>query len=207
MKNKISNSLSICIVVAVVVLFSYFFIHKSKKEEMAMNQVASLAGMQTGYFPWKAEREHLRERLDSIGLPALSEEGVALHIHQHLDIFIDGKSVSIPEYIGIDAMEKFISIIHTHDTSGMIHVESPKVDKFTLGQFFDIWGVSLTQNSIGGYANQNDKMLKVFVNGKEITTDPRELALEAHQEIVITYGTEKEIPNPIPSKYDFPEGE
>jgi len=51
----------------------------------------SLPGIQTGEAPWPPELNELRERLKIIGLPALQEEGSALHIHQHLDIF-DEKS-------------------------------------------------------------------------------------------------------------------
>jgi hypothetical protein len=32
------------------------------------------------------------------------------------------------------------SPLHTHDTSGIIHVESPTVRSFTLGEFVDLWG-------------------------------------------------------------------
>jgi len=47
-----------------------------------------LSGIQTGNAPWPVELDHRQERLSVIGLPALSEEGMVLHIHQHLDIFI-----------------------------------------------------------------------------------------------------------------------
>ena len=98
----------------------------------------------------------------------------------------------------------FITDMHTHDTTGTIHVESPTVQTFTLGQFFDVWGVRLTDDSIGGYTNQADKTLKMFVNGKLYTDNPRDLALAAHQEIVIAYGVDAELPQPIPSTYNFP---
>ncbi len=196
MENKNSKIISIIVVIVFLSILGYFVFHKNK---INTGPVAN--------SDWQAGGEHLRERLDSIGLPALKEEGMVLHIHQHLDIFIDGKVVAVPAYIGIDPMGKFISVIHTHDTSGVIHVESPEVKDFTLGQFFDIWGVGFTQNSMGMYVSQGDKMLKVFVNGKEYTSDPRVLILEAHQEIVITFGTEKEMPKSIPSSYTFPDGE
>ncbi len=166
-----------------------------------------LPGMQTGNAPWVAETSRLDDRLKVIGLPALSEEGMVLHTHQHLDIVIDGKPVPIPSGIGTNERIGFITSIHTHDTSGVIHVESPTIETFTLGQFFDIWGVRFTADTIGGYTSQENKTLRVFVNGKEHVGDPRTLALDAHQEIVIVYGTDKETPNPIPEVYGFPEGE
>ena len=76
-----------------------------------------------------------------MGLPALTAEGEALHTHQHIDIYVDGQPVVVPAYIGINATEGFLSPIHTHDSTGIIHVESPTVRDFTLGEFFDVWGV------------------------------------------------------------------
>lgn len=163
----------------------------------------NLPGMQTSNGPWDAETSHLRERLGALGLPALSEEGNALHIHQHLDIFIHGKEISVPAEIGINQLAGFISPIHTHDTSNIIHVESPTVQDFNLGQFFDIWGLQFTQNKIGGYQTDNQNTLQVFVDGKVFTGDPRTIVLQSHQEIVIVYGTPEESPKVIPATYNF----
>jgi len=166
---------------------------------------STLPGLQTGNAPWIAEIDHLKERLADIGLPALAEEGTVLHIHQHLDIFIHGKSVPVAAGIGINELAGFISPIHVHDDTGIIHVESPTIQTYTLGQFFDIWGVAFSANSIGGYTNDASSTLQVYVNGSKFNGDPRTLALAAHQEIVITYGTAEEQPV-IPSSFDFPAG-
>lgn len=193
-------------IVVVVIALLIIGGRASHKDVATITSPESLPGVQTGNAPWSAELDHLRERLTKIGLSALSQEGTVLHIHQHLDIYVDGKPVAIPAGIGINEAARFISDIHVHDTTGIIHVESPVRETFTLGQFFDIWGVEFTAQRIGGYQNQNDKTLKVFVNGVSYTGDPRQLALDAHQEIVIAYGTNQELPNPIPSSYNFPAG-
>jgi hypothetical protein len=62
------------------------------------------------------------------------------HIHQHLDIYVDGRKVPVPALIGIDPAAGFAPL-HVHDTSGVIHVESPTVRSYTLGEFFAVWGV------------------------------------------------------------------
>lgn len=178
----------------------------SHKSVVTVESPQTLPGIQTSQAPWPAELDHLRDRLKAIGLPALSAEGTVLHIHQHLDIYIDGKPVAVPAEIGVSQAAGFISDIHVHDNTGIIHVESPTVQTFTLGQFFDIWGVQFTSTNIGGYANTADKTLKVFVDGNPYSGDPRQLALATHQEIVITYGTDQELPKPIPSSYSFPAG-
>ena len=167
---------------------------------------STLPGIQTSDAPWAPEFTNLRARLADIGLPALPEEGTALHIHQHLDIFVNGTAVPVPALIGIDDAEGFISPIHVHDTTGIIHVESPTIQTFTLGQFFDIWGVRFTQSCIGGYCASETASLRVYVNGQLYQGDPRMLALAAHQEIVVAYGTAAQLPNPIPSSFDFPAG-
>lgn len=192
------------IVAGVVILlavagYNYF----SKPEEIVINPEA-LQGIQTGNAPWGVQTETLRPRLEAIGLPALAEEGAVLHTHQHLDISINGAKLNIPTDIGINEEEKFISQIHTHDLTGIIHVESPVVKDFTLGQFFDIWGVRFTDTCLGGYCAEEGKELKMYVNGQRADGNFRRRELKDHEEIVITYGSAQDEPSPIPSSYQFP---
>lgn len=164
-----------------------------------------LTGIQTNSAPWQPELTYLHRRLIEIGLPALAREGSALHIHQHIDLSINGQPVAIPSEIGINRIEGFISQIHTHDASGIIHVESNAVRTFNLGQFFDIWGVRFTASCIGAYCADTTRMLKVYVNGLLVSGDPRALALAAHQEIMVVYGSASDTPAII-SKYAFAQG-
>jgi len=166
----------------------------------------ALAGLQTGPAPWSIATSTLRARLESIGFPALSSEGSALHIHQHLDIFVEGRPVTVPASIGINQPADFLSPIHTHTDDGLIHVESNVDRTFDLGQVFDVWGVRFTSTCLGGYCDQGDRRLRVYVEGKRIRGDPRLLVLASHQEIVVTYGTSAQLPRPIPSSYSFPIG-
>ncbi len=166
----------------------------------------TLAGIQTNLGPWIAEKNRLQERLNAIGLPALTTEGEALHTHQHIDVFVHGQPVTVPAEIGVNEIANFISPVHTHDPTQVIHVESPVVQTFTLGQFFDIWGVRLTAQCIGGYCQTGDNTLKVFSNGTLVTGDPRMLELTAHQEIAVIFGTSTETPSTIPSSFKFDPG-
>jgi hypothetical protein len=183
-------------------------INKTKQVKVSINSDQinpdNLPGIQTGSVPWVAETDYLKERLAAIGLPVLSSEGTILHTHEHLDIFVSGKQLTIPQDIGINESGQFFSPIHTHDTTGIIHVESPVIQTFTLGQFFDIWGVRLTDKCIGGYCGSNTMTLRIYVNGKAVTSNFRNLVLSAHQEIVIAYGTDSQLPSSIPSSYNFP---
>ncbi len=168
---------------------------------------SALPGLLTGDAPWAANNgTSLAARLQATGLPALAEEGTTLHIHQHLDIFIHGQSVPVPADIGIDPAGSFIAPIHVHDDTAIVHVESPVVQPFYLGQFFDIWGVRLTQDCIGGYCATATDTLAFYVNGAPYAGNPRDLELQEHQEIAIVYGSAAEAPKQIPSSYNFPAG-
>ncbi len=131
----------------------------------APTAAAAVAGLQTGPAPWGADTTDLAARLRAIGLPPLSAaEGTAVHIHQHLDIYVDGQPIPVPALIGIDPTAGFAPL-HVHDTSGVIHLESPTVRGYTLGQFFAVWGVRLTPSCLGGYCASGDRRLRVYVDG------------------------------------------
>lgn len=161
----------------------------------------TLPGIRKTKAPWDPEYEFLADRLLPLGLQTLGAEGQETHYHSHLDIFVDGKKVEVPALIGINSGAQYITELHTHDTRGVIHVESPKAnDEFSLGQFMGEWGVFLNSKCIGGYCDG----LKWYVNGKQQTGNPETLILKPHQEIAIVVG---EPPAKIPSSYKFASGE
>src|SRR6185369_5083876 len=98
------------------------------------------------------------------GLPMLNSEGNVEHIHVHLDVLNDGQPVRVPANIGIDLAHGAISPLHTHDDTGVVHIESPVKRQFSLGEFFSEWGVSLSANNIGGLRATGDKRVRVYVN-------------------------------------------
>jgi hypothetical protein len=165
------------------------------------NASSSLPGIQTGPPPWPPELADLRQRLQVLGLPASPSMSANLHNHDLLQIFVHGKPVTVPASIGINQTAGFLTSLHTHDDSGIIHVESPTVEDFTLGQFFDVWGVRLSPTCIGGLCNSGDNQLRAYVDGKPWTGNPRDIPLKQHEDIVLTYGTPQEEPNPVPSNY------
>lgn len=167
---------------------------------------AGLPGELTGPAPWPRNVGQLHARLGTLGLPALGREGTRLHIHQHLDVFVNGDRVVVPAGIGIDAAGAFISPLHTHDATGVIQVESPTVRTFTLGQFIGVWGVRFTPRCLGGYCASGGDRLLVYVNGILVRGDPRRVPLEEHQEIVLAFGTRAQLPRPVPRSFAFPAG-
>ncbi len=174
----------------------------------SFGSMTSLPGALKTPPPWPANSEQLQLRLRAIGLPALTAEGRVVHIHQHLDIFVNGEPVEIPGDIGIGPGGAFLSDLHTHASypPGIIHVEASTPSSFSLGQFFAVWGVPLDAKCIGSLCEKGSKRLRMWVNGTELKADPTRLVLAAHQEIVIAYGTAAQVPKPVPSSYPWPEG-
>jgi hypothetical protein len=162
---------------------------------------SNLVGLQTGPAPWNQGLDTLPERLEPLGLHDLTTEGQVVHIHQHLDIFVNGRREPVPANIGIYGGQ-FLTELHTHDPSGIIHVESPTKREFDLGQFFGVWGVRLNADCVGGYCKQVTPWT-VYVNGQTSAGDPAAIVLQEHQEIAFVIGTP---PKQIPSTYKFPPG-
>ena len=62
---------------------------------------ANLPGLMRKPPPWPKNTAQLDARAKQIDIQILPTEGVKLHIHQHLDIYVDGKHVTVPPLIGI----------------------------------------------------------------------------------------------------------
>ena len=155
--------------------------------------------------PWAANGNGLHVRLAAVGLPALPSQGTVIHIHQHLDLFANGRRVTVPAGIGIDPRGGFFAPLHTHDSTGILHVESATRRSYTLGDFFGVWGVRLTRRCVGGFCAGGGKRLQVFSDGRRVR-DPVHLSLTAHEEIVVAFGTPAQVPRPLPKSYTFPVG-
>ena len=180
---------------AVVGVGAFLFINRSEPASPS-----SLPGVLTTDAPWPANAAQSAARADALGLPA---EGTTMHEHANVQIFVSGRQEPIPTDIGIDLDAGTGQSIHTHDDTGTVHLESSQARTFTLGEFFGVWGVRLTPSCIGGYCNDGQNRLRVYVGGEQQTGDPRDITLDDQSVIVVTYGTEKQLPDPIPSTFDF----
>ncbi len=130
-------------------------------------------------------------------MQALTEELLAFHIHQHLDIFINRHSVKLSGGIGIHD-NRVITQLHTHDDSGVIHIESGERRPYSLGQLFGEWGVKLDSHCIGHYCGQT----QLWVDGKSapLGSDPAAHLLKNHETLVLAVGG---TPEHIASSYSF----
>jgi hypothetical protein len=135
----------------------------------------------------------------------LSQEQLDYHIHAHLALYIRGVQIPIPALVGIDPVDEFLTVLHTHDTSGIIHVESATKHRYQLGDFFGVWGVKLSSTCIGIYCARKDAKLRVWVDGKPYAGNPAGIVIKEHEQIVLTVGVRSDLPRPLP-KFTWPQG-
>jgi hypothetical protein len=165
----------------------------------------SAAAGRTTAAPWALPSD-VETAVHSAGLTMLTAEGTALHIHQHLSITVDGKAITVPAELGIDEPAQQLSALHTHDTTGILHVESPVQRTFHLDQAFAEWDVRLAKGAVGPYVNGKDgTKLAVFVDRKPYTGDPRDIVLKEHEDIDFVVTTDGSTPK-APAAFSWPSG-
>lgn len=131
------------------------------------------------------------------GIQCDASEHVAYHIHTHLSIFVDGTPRAVPAGIGIvtpiaqptakgafDGASRCYYWLHVHAQDGVIHIESPTEQLYTLGQFFDEWQQPLNANQVGPAAGP----VTAFVNGRHYDGDPRSIPLGSREDIQLDVG-------------------
>jgi hypothetical protein len=138
------------------------------------------------------------EEIDGV-VKSDSMEALAYHIHTHLQIFVNGVAKNIPYGIGIvppysldtSGGSPFVSggskfyFLHTHDETGVVHIESPTKRQYTLGNFFDVWKQPLSSTQVG----PNKGTVTVYVDGKLFTGDPRTIEFTEFKKIQLDVGT------------------
>src|SRR5262249_21746333 len=126
----------------------------------------------------------------------------------HLDIIANGNKVTVPAGVGFvisDGRATALTVLHTHDTSGIVHIESAANDAFTLGQFFTEWGIALDPTHLGGFATDSTHVFRAYANGRRLQGDPATIRLKPHLEIALWYGPSG-TPVKVPKSFHFPAG-
>ncbi|HEU4622901.1 MAG TPA: hypothetical protein VFS42_11825 [Burkholderiaceae bacterium] len=153
----------------------------------------TLVGQQLGANQWAAGNTTAGGQGQTVqGVPCdvMSE---AYHVHTHVSIFLNGQQLAVPNNIGIvpagGGSTGCTYEIHTHDTSGKIHVEAPAPKDFTLGQLFAIWGQPLGFDNVAGLTGP----IEVYVtDGNDVrrhTGNLADIKLVSHREITIQVGS------------------
>src|SRR5919199_923190 len=124
---------------------------RSSKKKLSKKLIVITGGIGSYYYTMGSKSSSSASRVTIDGIQCNPIEHVAFHIHTHLDIFINGKSFTVPSQIGIKSDERCLYWLHTHDDTGIIHIEAPEKRDFTLGQFFDIWNEKFSNSQIFNY--------------------------------------------------------
>lgn len=120
------------------------------------------------YFSFMLQTDH--EIKAQLPVGNKTSNNIIMHTHTSLNVTVNGNFLPVPNGVGINStlwndhsLDKFgterkattfgiilpaMSPLHTHDSSGIIHVESTEYRNYTLGNFLDIWGLPLEGKEI-----------------------------------------------------------
>jgi hypothetical protein len=132
------------------------------------------------------------------GIACGATEQLAYHIHAHLAVYVRGTLRPLPGGIGIPGSQvvddpqagpvaqggQCIYWLHTHAPDGVIHIESPTQQLYTLGTFFDEWHQPLGVNRVGTVSGR----VTAIVNGHRWRRSPRAIPLSPHAVIQLSVG-------------------
>ena len=144
---------------------------KGHLERLHSKRAGSVAERQPIVKSVSVFRSHRKRNVAILALLALAVIGVSVaaasydrgvHWHSHLSVTLNGSPFTVPANIGIDSslwkdhsLDQYGSgaaALHTHDTSGTIHVEVNTSHRdFTLHEFLAIWGQPSDGSAIDGH--------------------------------------------------------
>src|SRR5260370_18743743 len=69
-----------------------------------------------------------------------STEQAGTHIHAHVPVYVSGVKTPIPPHVGIASDTSCLYWLHTHDDTGVIHIEAPQDASPTFAPLLDFCG-------------------------------------------------------------------
>lgn len=122
------------------------------------------------------------------GIPCESSEQLNYHVHAHLSVYINGQAFQLPTNMGVASDQSCIYWLHTHDSTGVIHIEAPSQQSFSLGTFFQEWSTRFPQMT---YPTELDSTAgwTTYVDGKLYKGDFHNISLVAHELITLAYNS------------------
>ena len=161
-----------------------------------------LPGVRKTKAPWPPEYEFLADRLPPLGLTTLPQEAVNTHYHSHLDIFVDGKKVTVPALIGINVGAQL-----PHRAP---HPRHPRCHPHRVAEVERPLHAGPVPRGVGGVPEPDAASVRTATGSSGTSTgssrpgNPQRYTLKSHDEIAIVVGKP---PAKIPSKYAFLAGE
>jgi len=170
------------------------------------------------------------------------------HVHFFIGLYVNGQQIAVPDGVGMSEPSgeaTFNNVpnqteyvypspgstqgcyygMHTHDPSGVVHVEVPNPNNVpitqsmtTLGQFLDIWGQSIDLVHFGQYngpvtiytsgqtyrGGQNNGYVYSYTYS-QFTGDPMQMPIYSHEVIWIMVGSGNPALNQLPNVDFFEE--
>ncbi|HZU14212.1 MAG TPA: hypothetical protein VFB58_15335 [Chloroflexota bacterium] len=113
---------------------------------------------------------------------------VSYHVHAYLSIVVRGRISHPPAGVGFDYLHLCLYWLHTHDASGVIHIEAPHPITPTLGQFFAVWHQPLTHSRVAQWRVSRSEQLRAYVGRNLVPGDPAAIALHDHTVVTLEIG-------------------
>jgi hypothetical protein len=143
------------------------------------------------------------------GMPCVQALSNKFHHHVHVSLFVNGVQLWMPKGSGTDKpiyskdgwiyRAKCWYYLHTHDRTGIVHIEPNSSRIFTLKNWFDLMAQPLSTTVVGPYSGS----VGVYINGMlQPGMDPNTVQFSPFEEITLVIGTP---PSWIPA-YIFPKG-
>ena len=156
------------------------------------------------------------------GIPCVPSMYNNYHVHVYVGLYVNGKQIAIPDQIGMYQPGQISNgytntatcfyYIHTHDASGMIHIESPEdqpvsASIYTLQNVLDVWGMTVGPTNVGPFMGS----VRTFIGRAKLGTttvspssyaeyfgNPNAIALYSHEAIWFEVGAPYYTPPYIP---------
>jgi hypothetical protein len=203
---RIGAPIAVVVIIAAVVVVGVL---SSNHKTLAAGQQNPNNADRSAQVLASTQGQHTGETVN--GVQSNDNEQVLFHVHAHLAIYVNGKQKLLPYGVGIVPPYQLQTTadgpfvvggskfywLHTHDETGIIHIESPVQRTFTLGDFFAEWRQPLSATQVG----PNKGKVTAYLNGKPFTGDPTSLPLNAHGVLQLDVGTV--VP---PKPYTFAQG-
>ncbi|HEY3992055.1 MAG TPA: hypothetical protein VGM01_04150 [Ktedonobacteraceae bacterium] len=182
-RNRMITAISVVLALVIIIGGIYFVVRQSTATSVKATSHASQGSYQEAIY------NSTYPPVDSVYCDQL-EQSIE-HIHAYVAIYIDGKASPLPAYVGIPQGSSGNATcfywLHTHDASGIIHIESPSNEVFTFGQFRDEWDQQFV--SLGFPPELLLNGWKIWINGKVYNGSLASVPLEAHNIITLAYNS------------------
>jgi hypothetical protein len=132
---------------------------------IALAVIAVAAGIMTNIITQQARaQDPLYQCIES--------DNLAYQAYVTISVTVNGLPVEIPSGVGIQ--ENCMRPIHTHDTSGLVHIVFNKPYDFRLGHFLWYWGFDIQSYDASVYVNgvaQQNYLDMVLRDGMTVIID------------------------------------